>query len=117
MVGQRWDESQGNLSDFAGGLTTCRQRRVFRRAEEPTRIPQQAPTGRRQRNLMSRSIEEASSDICFERPNLTAQRRLRNAQRIGGAAKVQPFSDRNEGSKMTKLHAAVIGFSDHREQI
>jgi hypothetical protein len=44
------------------------------------------------------------AQLLLQRLDLLAQRRLRDAQHLGGAAKVQLFGDGDEVAQMTQFH-------------
>jgi hypothetical protein len=72
-------------------------------AEKPARAFQQCFTGNGELDLMCGPLEQLAADQLFEAANLTTQRRLRNIEPFRGAAEVQLFRDRHEGSQVPQL--------------
>ncbi len=52
-----------------------------------------------------RPDEQRSADLVFERPDLTADGRLRDVEALGGAAHVAFFGDGDEVADLSEAHA------------
>ena len=61
-------------------------------------------------------LEQAGLQLFLEQPNLSTERRLRDAESVGGFAKTPKFGDMDQGTELGKVHnlsQSVI--SDHKQ--
>ncbi len=69
---------------------------------------EESSAGRRQHRPVRTSFQQLYADLVFEIADLTAERRLRHVQPLlSGKRKASGFGDRDEITKMTKLHGRL----------
>ena len=74
------------------------------------------PTGIRHHHAAAVPLEQAGLQLFLEQPNLSTERRLRDAESVGGFAKTPKFGDMDQGTELGKVHnlsQSVI--SDHKQ--
>ena len=97
---RRRGETDGQFSRFAA-LQTCRLfRRTIHLVDHLPGLFQEHFAGLRQADVAVVARQQTRADHLFQRLYLLAERRLRNPQALGGAAKVQLFRN---GDKVTQV--------------
>ncbi len=86
----------GNIS---GLVDLCQHQPCFVEKQPPGFAQLDTPVG---------AFEKTRAQFLLQRLNLLAERRLRNPQRLGCAAKMQLLGNRDEVTQMTQFHAASI---------
>src|SRR5438045_7650037 len=70
---------------------------------EPARLLEKPHSRRRELHTAPRAGEERDAEVLLERANGARQRRLRDMQRLGGAAEVQPLGHGHEIPYLPKI--------------
>ncbi|MNG02321.1 hypothetical protein D3C84_853470 [compost metagenome] len=76
--------------------------------QRQSRLFEEQPTGFAQFDPTIGTFKKPCADFLFQRLNLLAQRWLRDAQHLCGAAEVQFFGDGDEVAQMTQFHGNPI---------
>src|SRR5262249_42656051 len=73
--------------------------------EQVARMLEKEPPGARQPHPPFAAIEQPDLNLFLQLLDLLTERRLGDVEALGGATEMQLFSDGNEVSQMTQLHA------------
>jgi hypothetical protein len=84
-------------------------RRFVDLGQHQPRLFEEQSTGLAQLDPTIGAFEQPRAHLLLQRLNLLAQRWLRDAQHLGGAAEMQFFGDGDEVAQMTQFHGFPLG--------
>ena len=112
QVGERLPHAHAAADELAADRLRHRDGLVDA-AQDAARAVEQRLAGQRQLDAVRGAPEELDADELLERPDLAAQRRLREVQLLGGAAEVELLGDGHERAQVPELDG--VGRSRERE--
>src|SRR5436309_2405526 len=102
------DEAEPHRADLAASGGVCDGGDCVGFTQQAARIGQQRRSRRGQANAATRPREQLRSELGLERLDLSRQRRLRHVESRRGAPEVERLRDRNEITKLAKLHRYLL---------
>ena len=76
--------------------------------EEPLRASIEPEAGLRRLDAPAGTVEQPLADALLERPDLEADRRLRDSELIGGLREASALDHRAEGSELLRVHKNTL---------